>query len=179
MKIVKIIALLILVLTTQVSFSQNGSDFKPKYSFINEYGYFFGGGSNTGIFGMTGVFVNGVRFHQNHFLGIGLGYESDFTNGQSIPIFLNYRYFFNTQKKLKPLINIGIGTRLSTWEDVNIYWPADYYQPIYHHAFGFYTTVAAGFNAGAFSLTSGLFLKTVGDEAVAGFEIKVGYTLQN
>jgi hypothetical protein len=179
MKIVKIIALFILVLTTQVSFSQNGSDFKPKYSFINEYGYFFGGGTNTGIFGMTGVFVNGVRFHQNHFLGIGLGYESDFTDGQSIPMFLNYRYFFNTQKKLKPLINIGLGARLSTWEDY-IYDPYFYTEEIiYNHAFGLYTTVAAGFNAGAFSLTSGLFLKTVGDEAIAGFEIKVGYTLQN
>jgi hypothetical protein len=180
MKKIKIIATLILIFVLNFSYSQNESTNKPKYSFFNEYGYFIGGGSYDAVFGLTGVFVNGIRINENHFFGIGLGYESAISDEQSIPMFLNYRYFFNTNKSLKPLINIGLGVRMSFWNYDYIL--SDGFESNYsyeNHALGLYSTIAAGFNVRAFSLTSGLFFKSVGNNYNAGFEIKVGYTLQN
>ena len=150
------------------------------YSFINEYGLFFGGGEADATIGLTGVFVNGVKWNQ-HFFGIGVGYESDVFSGQSIPMYFNYRYFFKTDQKFKPLVNFGVGARFSYWSDDMIvgYDPYGYpmYQDVQKSAFGFYSTIAAGFTKNAFSFTSGLFLKSVADDFIAGFEVKAGFTL--
>ena len=63
-----------------------------KYSFINEYGFFLGSGNTFTTVGLTGVFINGLTVNNTFFMGVGLGYESDNESGQSIPMFLNFRY---------------------------------------------------------------------------------------
>ena len=177
-KIISIITLL-LVLSSSSLFSQENKD-KITYSFINEYGLFFGGGVNEGTIGLTSVFVNGIKCNDINFYGIGIGYESDLFSGQSIPMFFNYRHFFPSNKKLKPLINVALGARFSYWTESNIildYYGNIIYEDIQRNAFGFYSTVAAGFNVNAFSFTSGLFLKSVQEHFIAGFEVKAGFTL--
>jgi hypothetical protein len=146
---------------------------KISYSFINEYGYYIGGG-----FGFTGIFVNGIRFNETQdLIGIGLGYEADFRTGQNMPIYVNYRHYFG-MKKLKPLINIGIGTRLTFWESYDWnYWVDWGGSPKLHVTAGLYGTIAAGFKVKAFSFTSGAFIKSFGaEDFFGGIEVKVGYT---
>jgi hypothetical protein len=153
------------------------------YSFINEYGFFFGGSSIASTAGLSGVFINGVSINDQNFIGIGLGYETDDLSYQSIPIFLNFRHVFPSAKILKPLVNFAFGTRFSYWSESPIigYDPI-YYNPIYgdevqKHAFGIYSTVAAGFNVNAFSFTSGLFFRTVGKNYFSGIEVKCGFKM--
>lgn len=178
-KIISIITLL-LVLSSSSLFSQENKD-KITYSFINEYGLFFGGGVNEGTIGLTSVFVNGIKCNDINFYGIGIGYESDLFSGQSIPMFFNYRHFFHSDRKLKPLINVALGVRFSYWSEARIvgydYFGYPIYENFQQNAFGFYSTVAAGFNVNAFSFTSGLFLKSVQEHFIAGFEVKAGFTL--
>lgn len=143
-----------------------------KYTFINEYGLFFGSGDRISTIGLTGVFVNGVKIYNTHFVGIGIGYESDVVSGQSIPIFFNYRYFFPSVKRIKPFMNIAAGGRFSYWNSYD-----NMYGDIQKNAFGLYSTLAAGFNSYAFSLSSGFFVKSVGTRFMAGFEVKAGFTL--
>ena len=162
------------------------------YSFINEYG-FYGGGT----FGGAGIFVNGIRFNKTQdMIGIGIGYEADFRSSQSIPIFFNYRHYFpgRGKKNLQPLVNIGLGMRISFWEKWT-YWtePCDnencryygYYYEHYEHWFsssvqrvtpGLYVTMAAGFKVKALSFTSGFFMKSWNNEYFGGIEAKVGFT---
>ena len=150
---------------------------KISYSFINEYGFYVGG-----TFGFTGVFVNGIRFNQTQdLLGIGIGYEADSRVGQSIPVYFNYRHYFSGKKAFKPLVNVGIGTRLGLRKEY--YYPYDLYDPYYYVyksktriTAGLYTTVAAGFKIKALSFTSGIFVKSCEDDFYGGVEVKVGFT---
>ena len=157
---------------------------KISYSFINEYGMFGGG-----TFGFTGIFVNGIRFNKTQdLLGLGVGYEADFRSEQSIPIYFNYRHYFPGKKKLQPLVNIGIGVRVSFWKEW-ISWYEKYYDEYsgywYDEWYGYsnqkitpgiYATIASGFKVKSFSFTSGLFLKSWNKEYFGGAEIKVGFT---
>lgn len=179
-KIILLIAIVISI-TINSTYAQNENK-NITYSFINEYGLFFGGGEADATIGLSGVFVNGIKMNDQHFFGIGLGYETDVMSGQSIPIFLNYRYFFHSDHKLKPLVNFGLGTRFSYWSDEEIvgydpYYGYPIYQEVQKSAFGFYSTIAAGFTINSFSFTSGLFLKSMSKDFIAGFEVKAGFTL--
>jgi len=157
---------------------------KISYSFINEYGMFGGG-----TFGFTGIFVNGIRFNKTQdLLGIGVGYEADFKSEQSVPIFINFRHYFPGKKKLKPLVNIGIGLRISFWQEWHS-WNEPYYDEYGNYWYdqwygysesritpGLYATMAAGFKVKALSFTSGLFLKSWNNEYFGGVEAKIGFT---
>jgi len=158
------------------------SEKKISYSFINEYGMFLGG-----TFGFTGVFVNGIRFNKTQdLIGIGVGYEADTRSEQSIPLFLNYRHYFSGKKKLKPLVNIGLGMRVSFWKESYSYpycyehngyiYDTWYWEPRQRITPGLYATMAAGFKVKAFSFTSGFFMKSWNDEYFGGVEVKVGFT---
>lgn len=177
-----VIVFLLSAITTS-SFAQNNPTPKVSYAFINEYGFYFGGMNSGSGPGFTGVFVNGVKFNKGQdMIGIGLGYEADGNVDESIPIFLNYRHIFPTNVKVKPVINFAIGTRFSTWTESPIIGYDIYNYPMYgpsisKNAFGIYSTIAAGFNANAFSLTSGFFFKSVGPKFYSGIEIKCGFTL--
>lgn len=140
-----------------------------KYSMFNEYGLYFGGSN-----GFSGVFVNGAEFKDGTFVGLGLGYQTDWYS-QSIPIFLNLRHYFRPQNRFSPLVNLAIGTQMLFDTDVD---------------FGTYATIGAGFKAGAFSFCSGFFFKQYpdrecvmnsdnqcvpGDAFTGGVELKVGF----
>jgi hypothetical protein len=160
----------------------NNTDPKISYALINEYGFFLGG-----TFGFTGVFVNGIRFNKTQdMLGIGIGYEADTRSSQSVPLFVNFRHYFQGKRALKPLFNIGIGARISFWtESIGYYVPYEYDGYTYEEWYweskqrvtpGLYATIAAGFKVKAFSFTSGFFLKSWNKEYFGGVEVKAGFT---
>jgi|GEM_PF-577380 len=184
----------ILMAMPAISFGQQETSTKENtekacnisYSFINEYG-FYGGGT----FGFTGIFVNGIRFNKTQdLIGIGIGYELDFRSEQSLPIFFNYRHYFpgRGKKNLQPLVNIGIGMRISFWQQWTYWcdpWYNDYggYWDSYCYSYstqrvtpGLYATMAAGFKYKMLSFTSGFFMKSWNNEYFGGIEAKVGFT---
>ena len=176
-----IIFAVIFMITPVLSFGQKTDNTKEEkkisYSFINEYGFYAGG-----TLGFTGVFVNGIRFNKTQdLIGIGIGYESDtrWSGKTNIPIFLNYRHYFSGKKALKPLINVGIGTRLSflylpPYYMYNTVLPYPYYDE--QRIPGLYATFATGFKVKALSFTSGVFVKSCDKDFFGGVEVKVGFT---
>lgn len=157
---------------------------KVMYNFINEYGFFIG--KNVGF---TSVFVNGVKINNSDAFGIGIGYGVNTASYQEVPLFVNYRHYFNRGRKLVPHINIAVGTAVNLWDEqlsarIPIYVGDivdhyEYVQDVYHrHGFGLYSTVASGFTVKAFSFTAGLFFRTFPREKEfgGGIEVKVGYT---
>jgi len=211
-KITLIVFAIIFLATPLLSFGQEETKIKEKsesdqkcsisYTFINEYGLYAGG-----AIGFTGIFVNGIRFNKTQdVIGLGLGYEVDsrstysnyYENGywhnkqsdspQSIPIFVNYRHYFPGKRALKPLVNIGLGTRISFWKEWTG-WNVPYYiDDVYMYDIwysgnkeqqvraGLYATMAAGFKVKVFSFTSGFFMKSMGKDFFGGVEVKVGIT---
>lgn len=169
-KIAIIIATVLVLCSSNIKAQENPT---YKYSFINEYGFFLGSGNYYTNIGLTGVFINGVTVNNKFFMGIGLGYETDDESGQSVPVFLNYRYFLPSNSTLKPFLNFAIGSRFSYWTVYDNYWM----DPVQKSAFGFYSTLGGGFNKHAFSFSSGLFLKSIGDNFFGGFEVKAGFKL--
>lgn len=182
------IMLAVLLLASQSVSAQSGTTPQPEkkisYNMINEYGFFLGG-----TVGFNGIFVNSIKFNRtNDLLGIGVGYSIDTDNGQGIPLFLNYRHYFDRPRALKPLINIAAGTTFNFWNDY--YWYDDIYyddddiyygEPTYvkGHGFGLYATIASGFKVKAFSFTAGFFLRTspyYDNNFNGGIDVKVGYT---
>jgi hypothetical protein len=197
-KITLIIFAILFMATPMLSYGQqepqtneNAKAEKPiSYSFINEYGFYTGG-----TIGFTGIFVNGIKFNKTQdVIGLGVGYEIDpgpfnanAASSQSIPLFVNYRHYFPGKKNLKPLVNIGIGLRISFWQEwISWYerWYDEYgywYDMWYGHSeqrvtLGLYATMAAGFKVKAFSFTSGFFMKSWNDKYFGGVEVKVGFT---
>jgi len=192
MKKLSIFVFAVLMAVPFVSFGQNETktyeNSKPEkfvsYTFINEYGIY--GGNSIGF---TSVFVNGVRFNRTQdVLGIGIGYEIDtypaqyywgsVEGVQHIPLFINYRHYFPAKRAVKPLVNIGIGARLSFWKEYNYCCDMWMKYPPYQQwtGLGLYGTVAAGFKVKAFSFTSGFFLKSWCEYIYGGMEMKVGFT---
>ena len=137
---------------------------KSSYVFITEHGMSLGGD----IVSYTGVFINNICFNKtSDIVGLGVGVEYGIASGLSIPIFANYRRYFPSNRNLKPLLNIAIGSRLTAWYGVNGTWRPD-----------FYSTIASGFRVKAFSFTSGLYIKSLDGVFWGGFEIKLGYVLK-
>ena len=183
--------LAVLLLASQTVIAQPSAPTPPppakkiSYNMINEYGFFLGG-----TFGVNGVFVNSIKFNRtNDLLGIGVGYSLDSDNGQGVPIFLNYRHYFDRPRALKPLINIAAGTTFNFWNDYYYgCWDCDDeivllddYQGYTRsgHGFGLYATIASGFRVKAFSFTAGFFLRTnpyYNNSFSGGIDVKVGYT---
>ena len=159
--------------------AQDQQEKKITYNFINEYGFFVGK-----QIGWTGVFVNGISIKQNDNIGIGIGYGLNTGTFQEIPLFLNYRHYFDRDRKLKPLINIAAGAALHFWTEEksviihNEY--GSYYDYIDEnkHGIGMYATIAGGFRVKALSFTGGFFFRTFPNDKgfSGGIEAKVGYT---
>lgn len=161
--------------------AQEQQNKKVAYNFINEYGFFIG--KNVG---WTGVFVNGVAFNQNDIVGLGLGYGLNTASFQEVPLFINYRHYFDRGKTLKPLINVAAGVGLHFWtEEVGspVYDPYGYisyydYEEVGKHGVGLYATISGGFRVKALSFTGGFFFRTFPNQQGfnGGIEAKVGYT---
>ncbi|MCR4964202.1 MAG: hypothetical protein K6A41_00935 [Bacteroidales bacterium] len=154
---------------------------KIQYNFINEYGGFFG--KNVGF---TGVFVNGITINQVDAIGIGVGYGINTATFQEVPLFLNYRHYFDRGRKLVPCINAAVGASFHFWEDLFAithvdeygYTYYDFYDYVPKKGIGLYATVAGGFRVKAFSFTGGFFFRTFPNDKSfnGGIEVKVGYT---
>ncbi len=150
---------------------------KVQYNFINEYGWWFG--KNVGF---SGVFVNGVCINQFDAIGIGVGYGINSATFQEIPLFANYRHYFNRGRKLLPCINVALGASFHLWDEyVNYFDEYGYWErrdELQQHGVGLYSTIAGGFKVKAFSFTGGFFFRTFPHENLfnGGIEIKVGYT---
>lgn len=171
----------IVLIGTALRVSAQTTEKKLSYNLINEYGTFVGGNGNSeGDYGLTGVFINSLQFNKTHnLIGIGAGYEISTVAGQCIPLFLNYRHYFDLNKKIMPFLNVAAGTLFNFW---NLY---DYEGPFSgtpyatFYGFGLYSTIASGFKAGAFSLSTGFFLKSRPSDhnnLYGGIEVKAGYT---
>ena len=121
MKKIIILSIGLFILTIYGLNAQENQNSEPKYRFFNEYGFFTGSTwtktENGGDIGISGIFVNGVQVDKTHFVGFGLGYESGLEIGQGIPFFINYRHFFDKGYKIKPFMNVAVGTRLHFWEE--------------------------------------------------------------
>lgn len=160
--------------------AQEQQEKKVAYNFINEYGFFVGK-----RVGWTGVFINGITIKENDAIGLGVGYGLNNATFQEVPIFLNYRHYFDRGRKLKPLINAAAGIGLHFWDqDVLVPYTNDYgYQSTYwdtesRKGVGLYATIAGGFRVKALSFTGGFFFRTFPSEKGfnGGIEAKVGYT---
>ena len=160
--------------------AQEQQEKKIAYTFINEYGFFIG--KNVG---WTGVFINGISIKQNDVIGLGLGYGLNTASFQEVPIFLNYRHYFDMGKKLKPLINVAAGVGFHFWTDeiaVPEYAPSGYVSYDYveesHNGVGLYATISGGFRVKALSFTGGFFFRTFPSQPGfnGGIEAKIGYT---
>jgi hypothetical protein len=178
-----VIAVVVFITTPVLSFGQQElkDEKKISYSFINEYGF----DAALGNFDVTSVFVNGVCFNktQDH-LGIGVGYETQGTfNKHCIPLFVNYRHYFPTAKKIKPFVNFAVGPRMLFWTEPRwyIFDERRFVAPSVKQTYfgiGLYNTIAGGFKVNAFSLSSGIYLKSFGgNELNFGIEVKAGFTL--
>jgi hypothetical protein len=171
-----IICSIIFFITNALCFGQEietaEKEKKIAYSFFAEYGFGVGGLSYGEVsMDFTGVLVNGISFNKKQdMVGIGIGCDLFFViSVQAYPIFVNYRHYFSSKTKYKPLINIAIGTEFSSWNR----------QHRISSFAGLYTTVASGFRYKALSFTSGFFVKSWEMEEFHfryGVEIKVGYT---
>ena len=118
----------------------------------------------------------------------GVGYGLNSGSLQEVPIFLNYRHYFDRGRRVKPLINIAAGVALHFWsEEYSVRDPYNtdpWGYPIYNyveenkHGIGVYGTIAGGFRVRAFSFTGGFFFRTVPNAKGfgGGIEAKVGYT---
>lgn len=161
--------------------AQEQQEKKIAYNFINEYGFFLG--KNVG---WTGVFVNSIAFKQNDLLGLGIGYGLNTASFQEVPLYINYRHYFDMGKKLKPLINVAAGVGFHFWtEEVKVpvqnqYGYTDYYDYVEESrsGVGLYATLSGGFRVKALSFTGGFFFRTFPSQPGfnGGIEAKVGYT---
>jgi len=145
---------------------------KVSYVFSYESGFYVGSFFDDEYItrGMTGVFVNGIRFNKTQDeLGIGIGYEWDYFEEMLFPVYFNYRHYFSSKGKMNPVINIGLGTRFNFWESLHQKTECES---------GLYSTFAAGFKVKYFSFTTGLFVKSWDWNYgySAGVEIKAGFT---
>lgn len=160
--------------------AQEQQDKKITYNFINEYGFFVGR-----HVGWTGVFINGIAIKGNDAVGLGVGYGLNTATFQEVPLFLNYRHYFDRGKKLKPLINVAAGLAFHFWdEDVLVPYMNQYgyestrWETQNKRAVGLYATIAGGFRVKALSFSGGFFFRTFPGENGfnGGIEAKIGYT---
>ncbi|MDL2297030.1 hypothetical protein LJC68_05975 [Bacteroidales bacterium OttesenSCG-928-B11] len=152
-----------------------------RYGLIAEFGL-YGGYQN---FGMSTIFVNNMVFKEKFTLGVGVGMEIEIADEYTIPLFVNFRHYLPARpgKKLQPLVNVALGTRICIAEKYTDIWYFDewgyrWYDTVYDgvRAYpGLYATIATGFKVGMFSFTTGLFFKS-GEIFTGGVETKCGFT---
>ncbi len=141
--------------------AQSGDNNVGRLSVINEYGTFIG--HNT--VGFTGFFVVGYSTPSDKdMFGLGIAYDVGENLADGIPLFVNFRHSFHPERKFTPIVNMAMGVRLNLSDPVD--------------NFGLYATMASGFHAGIFSLTGGVFLKSIGTAKLfPGLEVKCGFRL--
>jgi len=117
---------------------------KIRYSNITEFGFIT---TSPQSFGLDITTVHGFSINKQHHIGLGFGIGGGFLESYDgindgyyySPIFFNYRLYFKPEKKFSPHVNVSLGGMIAT-----------------ENIAGVYSSIAAGFKAGAFSFSSGL-----------------------
>jgi len=176
-KVVSLLVTALLLCATFIASAQDNQDKKVSYNMINEYGFYLGGGSQCGVqqtnLGFEGLLINSILFNRTQdLLGIGLGYSVDICAGHGVPMFLNYRHYFDRGKNIKPLVNIAAGATFIFSGNFDYY--DDYYNGQYYNGtiydypeadknktgWGLYATIASGFRYKALSFAAGFYLRS-------------------
>lgn len=110
------------------------------YSNITEFGIFT---TSPRSFALEGTTVQGISIDKQHHLGLGIGIGLSLCHSYEystahMPMFVNYRYYFNSNKRRSPHFNASLG-------GVAV-----------EGGGGFYSALTAGFKVGKFSFSSGL-----------------------
>jgi hypothetical protein len=109
--------------------------------------------------------VNGISIDKKHYIGIGGGiwagtHPHAFILDGAIPLYANYRLYFQPDAKFSPHINVAIGTQWSV-------------------GYGFYSSFACGFRVKKFSLSCGIPFMTIPCvdhlHYLSGFFLKLGF----
>jgi|GEM_PF-2354108 len=128
--------------------------------------------------------INNMVYKEKISTGLGIGMEYAVLDGEmALPLFADFRYYF-TEKKVKPFINVGIGTvfiihfaRLglfgSSSNDIFIYKP------------GLYLNCSGGFKFGRFLFNAGVNVKAYewvyydrrGNAVTLDFVVKLGFNI--
>ena len=122
--------------------AQNEQKSNINYANITEWGFL--GSPSERYFSFEGTTVNGIAI-RGHVMGLGLGIGIGGGEQSSsfvyIPLYLNYRYYFNYDQKFTPHVNVAFGG-VSRYESL-----------------GIYSSLTTGFRAAKFSFSSGVFLQ--------------------
>ena len=141
-------ALTIIALVTAsvtLSAQENEAAEKIRYSNITEAGFMTT--SHIGV-AFEATTVQGFSFDKQHHLGfgVGIGMSSHFSyHAAYMPLFVNYRYYFNPKKNFSPHVNASLGGLIK------------------QEGAGIYSAFTAGFRHGKFSFSSGLSFMAVED----------------
>ena len=140
---VKAFAFSAFLLASVSLFSQENETKEPfNYSNITEFGFF---ATSPRSIAFEATTVNGFSMDKKHCLGIGFGFgclrslsdDYDFSY-LHMPMFINYRLYFNPSKTFSPHVNVALGGTMVT------------------KGGGFYSAVTVGFRAAKFSFSSGI-----------------------
>ena len=131
---------LAVLLSASVTLSAQENE-KIKYSNITEFGITT---ANPHVIAFEGTTAHGFSINKTHNLGLGIGLGTGLgwimhNRGASyMPIFLNYRLYFNPEQNRSPHVNIAAG---------GVY---------LNDGRGFYSSLTMGYKAGKFSFSSGI-----------------------
>ena len=134
-----VLAVIALLAASVSLFAQEkGGNENIRYSNITEFGVFTTSPLGIAIEATT---VQGFSIDKQHYIGLGIGFGGSFhsaNNTAYMPIFANYRYYFNPNKVFSPHTNIALGGMAVRDGE------------------GIYSAITMGFKAGHFSFSSGL-----------------------
>jgi len=118
------------------------------YSNITEFGYF---ATSPRSFGFEATTVNGFSIHQQHCLGLGLGFGYILAFSEDyflfhMPLFVNYRLYFKPEKSFSPHLNVALGGTMV------------------ENGGGLYSAFTMGFKSKKFSFSSGFSFMAINTE---------------
>jgi len=138
----KLISLLLFFFISVALFAQeNETKSKIKYSNITEFGFLT---TSPQGFSFEATTAHGFSIKKIHHFGLGMGigvnllFTKDNVGTAYMPLFLNYRFYFNPNKSFSPHLNVSLGAAI----------PQD--------GGGVYSSATMGFKAGKFSFSSGV-----------------------
>jgi hypothetical protein len=100
-------------------------------------------------------FINNMVYKEKMSIGLGVGMEHTILSGIGFPIFADFRCYF-AEKKLRPFIDIGIGTIIT------LYSPhfTIFQNNLYVEKPGFYFNCTGGFKYKHFQFHAGINIRT-------------------
>jgi len=152
---VRAIAFSAFLLAAVSAFSQeNETKENIRYSNITEGGFI---ATSPKGFGFEATTVNGFSMNKQHCLGLGLGFGylmslSDDYFYLHMPVYFNYRLYFNPEKSFTPHLNIALGGVMI------------------EEGGGLYSAVTLGFKVYKFSFSSGISFMAINGDVEKTYE---------